>query len=104
MENMNEFAKSATLDHMPKDGRERGSPSPIAVSPAIAIRAGRAAASEMLCTPLNMTAIPVRAPRTPYWMSCERFAPAIAATMTDNRAVHTVLNTTARTTIPRVQA
>src|SRR5690242_6879584 len=101
--NRNELASRATLDQVAKVGRERGRSSPTAVLPAIALLAGRAAASVMPCTPLITTAVPIKTPRTPYWTRCDQLAPATPATTMDNSPVHTALNATARTTVPRAK-
>ena len=71
------------------------------VSPAIANRAGRAAASNKLCRPISWVTAPIAAPRTPYWASRGQPAPAIAPTMTDISAKQIAETHSARETALR---
>src|ERR1700757_375689 len=101
--NANATATTDTFDRVAKVGRERGSESPIPVSPARAILGGRINASTMLRCAISVTATPTTAPRIPYWISREQVAPAIAPTMTDNTAAHTPKAHTAREVDLRVK-
>jgi hypothetical protein len=91
----------ATMDkfvQLAKVGRERGRVSPMPVSPAMATRAGRNAPSAKLCTEISMAATPDAAPRIPYCTSRHPHAPAIAPTITMNRADQTASDPTPRVT------
>lgn len=84
--------------HAAKVGRDLGNRSPIAVSPMIAVLAGRSAPSTKLCTAMTVLAIPMAAPNTTNWTSLNPVAPAIAPTPAVNRAVHTASVPIARAT------
>src|ERR1700704_3292123 len=93
-----------TFDQVAKVGRDRGKLSPIPVSPVMATRTGRNAASGKLCTAITTTAIPEAAPMIAYWTNRNPLAPAIAPTTTNSKAITTALAPTPRATAPRVQA
>ena len=85
-------------------GRERGRASPIPVSPAMAILAGRNDPSTKLCATISEETAPRTMPTIPYWTSRDPVAPAIAPTTTSSNAIQTAAAPAVRTTAPRVQA
>ena len=96
--NTNTVASTDTVDHAAKLGRERGSESPIPVSPAIATLAGRTAASTKPCTAMSPRAVPIRGAQYPV---LDEPRPGRAGDRTDNnpiQAAHTTLAATTRTT------
>ena len=76
----NAAASMDAFDHAAKVGRERGRESPIAVSPAMAVLAGRIVASTKLCMVTSEVIAPKTTPTIPYWTSRDPGAPAIAPT------------------------
>jgi hypothetical protein len=89
------------FDQAANVGRERGSESPISVSPAMATLAGRTDPSIKLCTPIKWAAAAKEAPRIPYWASRDKVAPAIAPTTTNSRAPQTTMLPNPRATARR---
>jgi len=87
---MDRFVQAANV------GRDRGRESPIPVPPASATLTGRAAASNMLCTPIRWQAGPKMAPKIPYWPSRDPVAPAMTPTMTANTPPTTAVTPNAR--------
>jgi hypothetical protein len=101
--NTNTVASVDAFDHAAKVGCERGSESPIPVSPTMATLAGRTIASAALCTAGNMAALPKVTPTIPYCTSRDALAPAIVPTRTKTRASKTALPIIVRTDTPRAQ-
>ena len=70
---------------MARVGRERGSESPIPVSPAMAALAGRSAPSTKPCIFITPMAAPYAAPTIAYWTSRQLVAPTIPPTTTPSK-------------------
>src|ERR1700712_340138 len=102
--NTNATASMNALDHAATVRRERGSESPLPVSPARSALTGRTAASARLCAAVSPTPAPAAAPTIPYCTTSDHVAPAIAPTTPPDRLAHTAWNATVRTIAPRVQA